>query len=457
MGSTVVVPFAGESSGVGELTWGQHVIRAAMRRWEAPLSLGDASPLPAGMTVAQIAGIVGFIMSRHPSLRTRHRVAADGRIEQEVAAAGEIGLEVVDFDGAEADLWPFAKSMSDASYRLPFDLTTEWPVRMAVLRYRGEPAYLIAMYSHVALDAGGLEALISDVATMDPRTGRSPLPPPAMPPLDQARWEASPAGQRHNRAALRYWERLLRTIPARRFPEPADPRPPRIRELLAGSPAMDLALRLIAARTGVENSTVLLAASATALARVTGLHPSATLVMVSNRFRSGFASSVSAISQPALCVVDTADATFDEVVARTMRSTLNAYKNAYCDPIQRDALQARIAAERGEDIDIFWFFNDRRTPEQKTPPGPVPTAADVRAALADSSLRWLETPFDPGSERFFVHVNPVPGTVDLRVTMDAWWVAPADAEAYVRELEAVTVGAALDPAMTTGIREPHPA
>jgi hypothetical protein len=452
VGSTVVVSFAGEGAGVGELTWGQKVIRDAMRRWDAPLSLGDSSPLPAGMTVAQIAELLSFVMSRHPSLRSRQRVADDGRLLQEVAAEGEIGLEVVDFEGTDAEAEALAKSMSAACYREPFDLTKEWPVRMRVVRNHGMPAYLVAMYSHLSLDAGGLEALIADATSLG--TGRPA--PEATSPLEQARWEASPAGQRHNGVTLRYWERLLRAIPARRFPEPVDPQPPRIRELLAQSPAMDLALRVISARTGVDTPTVLLAASATALARVTGLLPSANLVMVSNRFRSGYADSVSVLAQPGLCVVDVAGATFDEVVARTWRSTLNAYKNAYCDPAQRDALQARIAAERGEEIDIFWFFNDRRTPQQKAPTGPVPTAQDIRAALPRTWLRWLDSPFDPGSERFFVHVNPVPDAVDLRVTMDTWWVPPADAEAYVRELETVTVGAALDPAMT-GVRERHPA
>ncbi len=449
---TFVVPFGGEGSGSGALTWGQREIQGAMRRWGATLSLGDSSPLPPGSTVEQIAALLGFLMSRHPSLRTRLRPGPDGQPRQEVAASGEIGLEVVDFAGTDAEAAAFAKAMSDGYYREPFDLSAGWPVRMAVVRHRGVAAYLVAMYSHLALDAGGLAALIADAATV----GTGHPAPAAVSPLAQARWQAGPAGHRHNQNTLRYWDRALRAIPARRFPPPAGPRPPRIRELLAQSPALDLALRVIAGRTGVDTPTVLLAASATALARVTGLLPSASLVMVSNRFRSGYADSVSVLSQPALCVVDVAGASFAEVVARTWRSSVNAYKNAYCDPVERAALQARIGAERGEEIDIFCFLNDRRTPGQKTPPGPPPAAADVRAALPGTSLRWLETPFDPGSEHFFVHVNPTPDTIDLRITLDAGWVDPADAEAYVRELEAVAVGAALDPAMPTGVRERHP-
>jgi hypothetical protein len=449
VGEKVVVPFDGQGGGTGELTWGHHVIRAAMRRWNATLSLGGASPLPPGMPVEHFVTTLGFIMGRHPALRTRLCSAGDGQLWQQVATGGEIALDIIDVDGTEEEVAAFAAERSDRSYGTPFDLAEEWPVRMSVVRHRGRVAYLLAMYSHLALDAGGMEALIADVATMDPRTGRSAAPPPGMPPLEQARWEASPAGRRHNATTLRYWDRLLREIPARRFPAPAPAGPgaARIHELLAQSPAMHLALQVIAARTGIDTPTVLLAASATAMTRVTGLTPSACLVMVSNRFRAGYADSVSNITQPGLFVVDATGATFDEVVIRTWRSSLNAYKNAYCHGLEREALQARIADERGEEIDIFFFVNDRRTPEQKAPPGPVPTARDVLAALPGSSVRWLETPFDPGSEHFFMHVNPVPDTVDLRITLDSGYVPPPAAEAYVRELEAVTVAAALDPAM----------
>lgn len=77
----------------------------------------------------------------------------------------------------------------------------------------------------------------------------------------------------------------------------------------------------------------------------------------------------------------------------------------------------------------------------------MPTAADVRAARAAGGLRWSETPLDPSSEPFFVTVDDVPDEIDLRVSLDTRYVAPADAEAYARELEAVTVAAALEPAV----------
>ncbi|HVQ90889.1 MAG TPA: condensation domain-containing protein [Mycobacteriales bacterium] len=439
----MLVPFAGAGSGVGPLSWGQQLMWNAIQRWDSSLALGGVSPLQDGMTTKDVAAALSFIMSRHQSLRTRIVAGPDGVLRQEVAGAGEIVLELVDVP-AGADPAAVAERVRDRFHGVQFEYANEWPVRMAVIRVDGAPVYLVAMYCHLALDGSGLDALVADVAGME---GAGPVT--AIQPLAQAEWETGPDGQRHNARTLRYWDRQLRAIPARRFSAPAGCPPPRFREIQAQSPALDLATRLIAARTGVDTPAVLLAASATALARVTGNSPSAMLILVSNRFRSGFADTVSTVSQPGLCVIDVAGATFDEAVARAWRASLNAYKYAYCDPTQRDALHARISAERGEDVDISCYFNDRR---MQGPAGPVPTAADIRAALPASWVRWSQTPFDPASEPFFVYVNDVPGTIDLRVSLDTRHVAPADAEAYVRELEAAAVAAALDPTATTGSR-----
>lgn len=439
MGNRVLVPFAGEGSGSGPLSWGQRLMWNAIQRWNSSLALGGVSPLPDGMTTEAIAATLGFIMGRHPSLRTRIRRLPDGRLQQELAAAGEVPLDLVDVPAGQ-DPAAVAERVRDGYHRVPFEYADEWPVRMAAIRVDGRPVYLVAMYCHLALDGAGLDALVADAAAMD-----AAAPVTATGPLAQAEWENSPVGQQHNARTLRYWERQLRAIPARRFTPPADCPPPRYREIRAQSTALDLAARLIAARTGVDTPAVLLAASATALARVTGNSTSAMLILVSNRFRPGFADTVSTVSQPGLCVIDVAGAPFDEVVRRAWRASLNAYKYAYCDPTQRDALHARISAERGEDVDISCYFNDRR---MHSATGPPPTAAQVAAALPDSWLRWSPTPFDPASEPFVVAVNDVPATADLRVSLDTQAVAPADAEAYVREFEAAAVAAALSPAAT---------
>ena len=122
----------------------------------------------------------------------------------------------------------------------------------------------------------------------------------------------------------------------------------------------------------------------------------------------------------------------------------------YYDPLREHELVARVGRERREEIDIACFVNDRRfqgQPAAGQPPGP----ADVRAALSRSTLTWGYQQDRP-SERFFFHINDVPGTLSYEMCVDTHYVSPADLEACLRGLEAVAVEAALDPAAPTGIR-----
>ncbi|MEN3356991.1 MAG: hypothetical protein V7637_973 [Mycobacteriales bacterium] len=445
----LLVPFEGEGSGVGELSWGQREMWGAIQRLGSSMAVGGVSLLPPGMSPEQAAAVLSFIMSRHQSLRTRLRFDADGRVRQAVAAAGTATLEIV--DAGDAEPAAVAEAVWGRLHSVEFDYADEWPVRMAVIRHRAALTHMVVSYPHFAIDGGGLAVLVADLSNVDASTGRPTAPARGLPPLEQARWQAGPAGQRRSAASLQHWERLLRGIPARRFPVPASHGGPRFQEAEYRSPAMDLAARVVAARVGLDTSPVLLAAIAVALARATGINPSVALVVVSNRFRPGLADSVSAVSLPGLCVIDAADSTFDEAVTRAWQSSLAAYKNAYYDPAERDRLVARLSRERAEDIDIFCLVNDRRDPPRREVSGPPPGLDEIRAALPAGRLNWREVPVDPVSERFSLRVNDVPGTVEMQVAIDTHHVPPATIEAFLRAAEAVTVQAALDPAARTGV------
>ncbi|HVQ97058.1 MAG TPA: condensation domain-containing protein [Mycobacteriales bacterium] len=449
----VLVPFEGEGSGVGELSWGQREMWGMIQRLGSSLAVGGVSPLPAGMSPDAAAGVLSFIMSRHQSLRTRLRFDADGRVRQAVAASGVATLEIV--DAGDADPVVVAQSVWNRFHAKEFDYANEWPVRMAVIRHRAALTHVVATYCHLALDGGGVAALIADLSNLDSSTGRPTGPVRGLPPLEQARWEAGPAGQRRSTTSLGHWERLLCDIPARRFPIPTGHDRPRFQEAEYRSPAMDLAARVIAARTGVDTTPVLLAALAVGLARATGINPSVAQLIVSNRFRPSLADSASAVSMPGLCVIDVAAGTFDEVVARAWQASLSAYKNAYYDPSQRDALVARLGRERGENLDISCYVNDRRDPASRLVSGPAPTPDRIRAALAASRLDWCQVPVDPVSEPFSLRINDVPDTVEIQVAVDTQHASPATIEAFLWAAEAVTVQAALDPASYTGA-DPEP-
>jgi hypothetical protein len=438
MADRILVPFDGVGAGAGELSWGQREMWSAMCRTGSSLGIGGVLPLPEGTTVGRAADMVSFMLSRHQSLRTRLRLRSGGPPVQVVSGVGEVPLEIVDTGGDPAEA---ADQLWNRYHDVEFDYANEFPVRMAVVRRRGRPTHLVSLCCHLACDGFGLAALRADLFTMD----HGPAPVTASQPLDQTRWQRGASGRRQSAAALDYWARIMRTIPAERFAAPADPAGSSSQEVSFRSPAAHLAARILAARNVVPTSPVLLAAFAVALDRVTGVRPVVAQVVVSNRFRPGLADSVSTINHPGLCTLDVSGIDFDEAVGRAWQAQLRAYKNAYYDPAAKERLVAGIEAQRGERIELGCFFNDRRGTGRPEPDGAVPAAAEVRAALPLTTLRWVP-PLDPVSEPFFCHLNDVPGVLDVRLTWDARRVARADAEQFLCGMEATLVEAVRHPA-----------
>jgi hypothetical protein len=124
-------------------------------------------------------------MGRHQSLRTRLAFDTDGHVRQVVAERGEVPLEIIDADDADD------------------------PAEVA--------AALRTRYHDTEFD----------YVNLDPATGRATAPVTATQPLELAAWQQGPDGRRQNERTLRTWERMLHTIPARRFAESADKREPR--------------------------------------------------------------------------------------------------------------------------------------------------------------------------------------------------------------------------------------
>ena len=445
----VTVPFAGEGSGEGPLTWGQHHIWRIIQQQRCSLGVGDTAKLPEGTSLeALIAGFT-FLFSRHQSLRTRVGFDADGKPVQVVADRGEVPLEIVDLDD-DADPAQVGAALRKRFHDVEFDYTREWPVRLAAMRHRGAFTHAVALYCHLATDGGGMDAMLADLVNLDFATGRATTPVTATQPLEQAAWQHSPAGLRHSRASIRHWEQAVRSIPARRFLESTDYDEPRFRYVYWNSPATHLAAQMVAARTGTNTSPVLLASFAVTLARLTGYNPVATQLIASNRFRPGMPDYVGTISQNGICVIDLADITFHEAVDRARRGSMSAYRTAYFDPVELDALLARVGEERGEEIDVDCVFNDRRTEAQRLVADKLPTPEQVQAALPRTTIRWAQQ-LERTGERFFFHVNDMPDTVDVWMCIDGRCLSHDDTEALLYGFEATTVEAAFDPNYVTGI------
>jgi hypothetical protein len=445
--SIIMVPFHGDGAGIAELSWGQREIWTAMRTQQSWIPIGGAGPVPPEQDVNYFVAALGFMVSRHQSLRTRLRFEPDGTVRQVVADRGEIPLHVVDVpDGDDPAL--AAEQLRHDFHENDFDYEREWPVRIAVVRQHGVATHLVALYSHFAVDGAGVRALIADAAHL----GTDAPPVTSLPPLAQAAWQESPAGQRLNRATQRHWRRQLARVSARRFADTDDEREPRHWQAWFHSPAAHLGMRSVMARTGSETSPVVLAAVAVGLARVTGHNPAALQVVVHNRFRPGLADTVSQIAQTGLCVIDVADITFDEAVERARQSTTSTYLNAYYDPDEMTELIAELGRERGEEFDLGCFFNDRRAQDNRESTDPLPTPEQIAAARAETTVRWgphSDKPF----ERFFVHIQDTPDTLEVLAQSDTRYLPPDDLRAFLDVFESVLVGAAFDPATPTGVRQ----
>jgi hypothetical protein len=452
----VLVDFAGHEAGIGELSWGQRDIWLAMARQGDWMPLGGTRPVEQGTTVQQVADELRYLMTRFPVLRTRLRPGADGRAVQELFGSGEIALELFDAED-HADAYDGPQTVAaavEAQYRCTaFNFADHWPVRMALVRNHGVPTHLVAIICHLALDSVGAQVMLREVEA------RQSAPTTGMQPLEQARWQRSPAGERQNTAALRYWENLMRQIPPRRIPlrripAPAGPRRPRRWCAEFASPALRLAMRAIAQRTAADSSTVLLALYSVALARITGVNPVVTRPLVGNRFRAGLADVVCSAVQGGICALDIADVTVDQAVRRAQRATMAAYKHAYYDPERLQELIARVAGERGPDFEIGCFFNDRRVQSRQDPAEAPCTPRRLRDALTHSAFRWSAKQDEDPDEVMFVHIDDLPDGVLLTICADTGYFGSTDIEALGRGMEAVAAEAAFDPAAPTRVAPP---
>ncbi|MFD0632716.1 hypothetical protein ACFQ9X_15080 [Catenulispora yoronensis] len=196
------------------------------RNW---LPQGGRRPLAPGTRPEDMAAELAYLHGRYPTMRTRLVFdLARGRAGQWLVSDGETFLDLYDTaPGQDPDT--LAARVEAAYRRRPYDLRTEWPIRMAVIRADGACTHLVVLMHHLALDAGGAAVMMREVAD------RVQNEPAGMQPLEQAAWQASEAGRRHNDRTLRHFAQALRPpteapgaeLPPAELPSLAAPHRPR--------------------------------------------------------------------------------------------------------------------------------------------------------------------------------------------------------------------------------------
>jgi hypothetical protein len=447
MRDRILVPFEGPGEDVELLSWGQHGHWLTSQDDGKSYTMGGITELPPGTTVQALADALGFAIGRHQSLRTRLRFDADSTVRQVVSASGVTEMGVV--DAGDDDPAAVAAAVLKELQAHDYDYEQEWPVRSTAVISKGAVTHYVAAYLHLAIDAFGLQVLLADLASRDPETGQNSEPVTGLTPIEQARWQQTTVARRHGEASLRHLEKVLRTAPLDRFARPPADHPPEYRRLRFRSPATRLALRAISRRKNMDTSQILLGVYAIAATRMTGTNPFLTMLAVSNRFRPGYATSVSAVAQLSACLIDLADITMDEAIDRARRAAVSAYKYGFYDPPQRRALIERIAADRGRKVDMSCFFSDRRTSRDQESCD-IPTAEQLSRAVGDASCHWMpEAIVLP--EKLYLSVDNDADSVILLLSGDTRYLPREQLIALAHDIEATAVQAALDADVPTGI------
>jgi hypothetical protein len=414
--------------------------------------MGGRYELPEGSGVEDAAARLSGLVGRHAALRMRLRTGSAGRLCQEVAGPGRIGLDILTIpdDADRAGVARYAADLMDTWPLARFDFHRDWPLRMVVLKHRGACRYLVWALSHLAADGGAHLLLAADLrAGAASGTRRAQIP-------DIAQSEQTPQLRQLSSRAMRYWESQLRHIPAQTFGEPASPQGqagPRYWQARFSSPAAHLAMLAIARRTGTDASRVTLALVATAIARATGVQPLTIKVMVNNRFRPGLADVIAPIAQNSVVTIDVADTTIDEVVARARGASLTAGMRAYYDPDDLSEVIARLDGERGYPASVTCRVNDQRAMimrAEETAGRSEVTPELLAHRRAETSLTWLGQR-DNMHEQANILIENRPDVLSLHMMWDRWSLTDGQAEALLRAVEEVAVEAAFDPAAPTKV------
>ncbi|MFG1804555.1 condensation domain-containing protein [Micromonospora carbonacea] len=438
--------FTGGRDATGPLTWGQRAMWRAVEVFESPrhsvlnLRRTLAVSRRADVDVARAVRAVAALARRHESLRTRVR-SVDGELFQSATGAGRLPVLVHPVADAVAD--PDGRVAASAlAARLGdprFDHAAEWPVRAALVTVADRVRQVVLVFSHSTVDFHATETVLRDLRML---LLRGSVPTPAGPQsLDVAEREGAGERRRGDRAVA-YWTRHFPDLAVGLFDPVGPGLTPRYRRGSLVSPAVRHAARLVAARHGVSNATVLLAATAAVLAADGGGDVCGVFTMVNNRFQPGYDGAVSKLNQIGLCRIDLAGRpAFAELLTRARAASLDAYRHAYYDPGELE----RAFAARGLDYHTalapFCYLNDIRLPPAVDADPAGWDEATLRAAAERSAFRWVEE-LDAFSWRCRLQVVDAPGAVELSVTVDTRYLPPERAEGFLRGVEALLVEAA---------------
>jgi hypothetical protein len=453
---SVPVEFAGERGGEGPLTFGQLNVYSwvSANPDDVYAILSVELPVPAAVSVGDVAAAAAVLILRHESLRTtylpgehpRQRVATAGVQLLEICSLGEGRWGPRDRPAVAETLVRWLRESPDPAQR---------PVRMAVAIAPDAGDQVIACaaaFSHVAVDHDAIGILKRDFAELLSAPAPRPAGWPGHQPLDQAELEATPAERRRAETALDYLREQSRRIPHCLYALPGARASGESVMVELSSVAAAMAVRRVAARTRTSRPSIVLAAICAVIARRAGYRELVFPIVSSNRFERQLVNYVGSLAQTSIATVEIGGRSFDELAGHTWTAVMEASRHGRHDTVKRAAMDELTEDGRGLLLTYGPLFNSL-VPESWSglTAGVGVQPEEIDAALVRTELRWRPMPVSTLPIR--LTLNQIGGCLRLDIwSGDTGLVPRAELESVLLAIERLLAAAAHGD--VTGVRMP---
>src|ERR1700677_4583309 len=312
---SIPVEFAGGRAGEGPLTLGQLNMYLWLSRVpdHTHAILRVELPVPAVVSVEDVAEATGVLIARHESLRTTYVPGEQPR--QRVAAAGVQLLEVCSLGAGQwgpQDRPAVGKALALWLRESPDSGPGPARIAVAIAPEGGDRVIACAAaFPPLAVDNAAIEILNRDFASLLGDPARQPAEQPCHQPLDQAELEAAPAEEHNADAALNYLREQSRRIPHYLYALPGAQPSGESLAVELSSVAAAMAVRRVAARTRTSRPSVVLAAICAVIARRASYPELVFPLISSNRFERHLVNYVGSLAQGSIATVEIAGRSFD--------------------------------------------------------------------------------------------------------------------------------------------------
>src|SRR3984957_2304595 len=206
--------------------------------------------------------------------------------------------------------------------------------------------------------------------------------------------------------------------------------------------AAAMAVRRAAARTRTSRPSVVLAAISAVVARRAGYPELVLPLLSSNRFGRQLVNYVGSLAQSTIVTIEIGGRSFDELAAHTWTTVMEASRHARYDGVKQAAIDRLAEHERGLRFNYDPLFNSL-VPESWSglTAGVGFQPEEIKAALAQTGLRWRPMPFSGTPIRFTL--NQIDGCLRLDMwSGDTGLVPRAELESVQLAVERLLVAAA---------------